>query len=88
MNTNTTELKYTENLLESYSKAIKALETISKVYDKQKQQVEEMYVFFHKLLEILSKVDSKSNIEVQLLTCSIKTALMTFMLKIKSIGEK
>lgn len=87
MNTNITELKDVENLLESYSKTIKALEKISKVYDKQKQQVEVMYAFFHKLLEILSKADSKSNIEVQLLICSIRRALMTFMLKIKSIGE-
>ena len=85
---NNTELKDVENLSESYSKAIKAIETISKEYDKQRQQVEEMYAFFHELLEILSKVDSKSNSETQLLTSSIRTALMTSMLKIKSIGEK
>ncbi len=65
-----------------------ALKIINKVYNKQKQQVEEMYAFFNELINILSDVDDKSNDEVQQLAWSIRTTLMTYMLRIKSIGEK
>jgi hypothetical protein len=65
-----------------------ALKIINKAYNKQKQQVEEMYAFFNDLINILSTVDAKSNDEVQQLAWSIRTALMTYMLRLKSIGEK
>lgn len=82
MNSNTPELK------KAAIEATEALKMINKAYNKQKQQVEEMYAFFNELLSILSNADAKGNKEVIELTWSIRTALMTYMLRIKSIGEK
>ena len=82
MNTNTTELK------KAAIEATEALKMINKAYNKQKQQVEEMYAFFSELLNILSSADAKGNDEVKKLTWSIRTALMTYMLRIKSIGKQ
>lgn len=82
MNTNTPELK------KAAIEATEALKMINKAYNKQKQQVEEMYAFFNELLSILTAADAKGNKEVIELTWSIRTALMTYMLRIKSIGEK
>lgn len=82
MNTNAPELK------KAAIEATEALKMINKAYNKQKQQVEEMYAFFNELLSILSNADAKGNKEVIELTWSIRTALMTYMLRIKSIGEK
>ena len=82
MNTNTPELK------KAAIDAIEALKMINNAYNKQKQQVEEMYAFFTELLNILSNADAKGNSEVQELTWSIRTTLMTYMLRIKSIGKQ
>jgi hypothetical protein len=82
MNTNTPEMK------KAAIEATEALKMINAAYKKQKQQVEEMYAFFNELLTILSNADAKGNKEVKELTWSIRTALMTYMLRIKSIGEK
>ena len=82
MDTNTTELK------KAAIEATEALKMINKAYNKQKQQVEEMYAFFNELLNILTKADAKGNKEVQEVTWSIRTALMSHMLKIKSIGRQ
>ena len=67
---------------------VEALKTISNICDKQRQQVKEMYAFFNELLNILSNADAKGNKEVKELTWSIRTALMTYMLRIKSIGKQ
>lgn len=82
MNTNTPELK------KAAIEATEALKMINKAYNKQKQQVEEMYAFFNELLNILTAADVKGNDEVKKLTWSIRTALMTHMLRIKSIGKQ
>ena len=82
MNANTPELK------KAAIEATEALKMINKAYNKQKQQVEEMYAFFNELLSILSNADAKGNNEVMSLTWSIRTALMTYMLRIKSIGRQ
>lgn len=82
MNTNTAELKKAAN------DAVKTLKILNKAYNKQKQQVEEMYAFFTELLNIISAADSKGNSEVKEVTWSIRTALLTYMMRIKSIGEK
>ena len=82
MNTNTSELK------KAAIEATEALKMINKAYNKQKQQVDEMYAFFSELLKILSSADAKGNDEVKKLTWSIRTALMTYMLRIKSIGKQ
>ena len=82
MNTNTPELK------KAAIEATEALKMINKAYNIQRQQVEEMYAFFNELLNILTKADAKGNKEVQEVTWSIRTALMTHMLKIKSIGKQ
>lgn len=82
MDTNTTELK------KAAIEATEALKMINKAYNIQRQQVEEMYAFFNELLNILTKADAKGNKEVQEVTWSIRTALMTHMLKIKSIGKQ
>lgn len=82
MDTNSLELK------KAAIEATEALKMINKAYKKQKQQVEEVYAFFNELLNILSNADAKGNKEVQELTWSIRTALMTHMLKIKSVGEE
>jgi hypothetical protein len=47
-----------------------------------------MYAFFSELLNILSKADATGNSEVQKLTWSIRTTIMTYMLRIKSIGKQ
>ncbi len=88
MNTAVSELKETKNLLEEKIRITESLKRINKMCDKQRRQVEEMYNFFHELLNILNKAESKSNDEVQKVTWSIRSALMTYMLRIKSIGEK
>lgn len=82
MDTNTTELK------KAAIEATEALKMINKAYNIQRQQVEEMYAFFNDLLNILTAADAKGNKEVQEVTWSIRTALMTHMLKIKSIGRQ
>lgn len=82
MNTNTPELK------KAAIEATEALKMINKAYNKQKQQVEEMYAFFNELLTILTAADAKGNDEVKKLTWSIRTTLMTHMLRIKSIGKQ
>jgi len=82
MNANTPELK------KAAIEATEALKMINKAYNKQKQQVEEMYAFFNELLNILTAADAKGNDEVKKLTWSIRTALMTHMLRIKSIGKQ
>lgn len=82
MDTNTIELK------KAAIEATEALKMINKAYNIQRQQVEEMYVFFNELLNILTKADAKGNKEVKKLTWSIRTALMTYMLRIKSIGKQ
>ena len=82
MDTNTPELK------KAAIEATEALKMINKAYNKQKQQVEEMYAFFNELLIILSSADAKGNNEVKELTWSIRSALMTHMLKINSIGKQ
>ena len=82
MDTNTPELK------KAAIEATEALKMINKAYNKQRQQVEEMYAFFNELLTILSNADAKGNNEVKALTWSIRTALMTHMLRINSIGKQ
>jgi hypothetical protein len=78
----------TPELKKAAIEATEALKMINSAYNKQKQQVEEMYAFFSELLNILSKADATGNSEVQKLTWSIRTTLMTYMLRIKSIGKQ
>jgi hypothetical protein len=78
----------TPELKKAAIEATEALKMINSAYNKQKQQVEEMYAFFSELLKILSNADATGNSEVQKLTWSIRTTLMTYMLRIKSIGKQ
>lgn len=78
----------TPELKKAAIEATEALKMINSSYNKQKQQVEEMYAFFNELLNILTAADANGNDEVKKLTWSIRTALMTHMLRIKSIGKQ